>query len=43
MPRVIRVHEYILKPEVDEQRFESAILEAKKRGLPLTKGFSKLS
>ncbi len=33
MSRVISVHEYILKPEVSEQRFENAILEAKKRGL----------
>ena len=33
MPRVISVHEYILKPEVNERHFENAIIDAKKRGL----------
>ena len=33
MNRVISVHEYNLKPGVDEQRFENAILDAKKRAL----------
>jgi hypothetical protein len=33
MARVISVHEYILKPTVDEKLFERTIQEAEKRGL----------
>ena len=33
MNRVISVHEYNLRPGIDEQDFEDAILDAKKRGL----------
>ena len=33
MPRVISVHEYVLKPGVDVDQFEHAILEARDRGL----------
>ncbi len=33
MPRIISIHEYILKSGVDEQGFERAIREAEKRGL----------
>ena len=33
MPKVISIHEYILKPGVGERRFEKAILDAKERGL----------
>jgi hypothetical protein len=33
MPKVISIHEYILKPDVDEKEFESAILSAKELGL----------
>ena len=34
MSSVISIHEYILKPGISEQQFKSAILGAKKRGLP---------
>ncbi len=33
MSKVISIHEYILKPGVKEEQFESAILSAKERGL----------
>ena len=33
MSRVISVHEYNLKPGVDDQQFEDAILDADKRGV----------
>jgi hypothetical protein len=33
MSKVISIHEYILKPDVSELRFEDAILNAKERGL----------
>ncbi|NIR47326.1 hypothetical protein GWO43_02475 [candidate division KSB1 bacterium] len=33
MPKVITIHEYILKPEADEKQFERAILEARDSGL----------
>jgi hypothetical protein len=33
MSKVISIHEYILKPDVSERRFEDAILNAKERGL----------
>jgi hypothetical protein len=33
MPRIISIHEYILKPGVDERDFERAIREAEDRGL----------
>ena len=33
MSNVISSHEYILKPGISEQQFESATLGAKKRGL----------
>ncbi|NIQ37269.1 MAG: hypothetical protein GTN81_01565 [Proteobacteria bacterium] len=33
MPKIISVHEYILKPGVDEKEFEQAIREAEKRDL----------
>lgn len=33
MTRVVSIHEYALKPEVDEQQFEQAIREARQRGL----------
>ena len=33
MSKVICIHEYILKPDVSEQRFVEAILSAKERGL----------
>jgi len=33
MAKIISVHEYELKPGVDERAFKQAILDAKKRGL----------
>ncbi|HKJ68944.1 MAG TPA: hypothetical protein VKA68_13370 [bacterium] len=33
MPRIISVHEYVLKPQVDEKQFEHAVRGAKDRGL----------
>lgn len=33
MPRIISVHEYVLKPEVSEIEFENAIQAARKSGL----------
>jgi hypothetical protein len=33
MPRVISIHEYDLKPDVDEAAFERAIRDAERRGL----------
>jgi hypothetical protein len=33
MSRVISIHEYILKPGVNEEQFEQAVLNAKERGL----------
>ena len=33
MSKVLSVHEYILKPGVDERQFENAIREARNRGL----------
>lgn len=33
MAKVISIHEYILKPEVDKSEFESAIQKAKQGGL----------
>ncbi|NIO09828.1 MAG: hypothetical protein GTO40_18210 [Deltaproteobacteria bacterium] len=33
MPRIISIHEYILKPGVDEKDFERAIRQAQDRGL----------
>ncbi|UCH66475.1 MAG: hypothetical protein JSW63_04925 [Ignavibacterium sp.] len=32
MPKVISIHEYILKPNVNEEQFESAVLNAKESG-----------
>jgi len=34
LSRVVSVHEYELKPEVDPEAFESAIREAQEQGLP---------
>ena len=33
MSKVISIHEYILKPGVNEEQFEKGILNARKRGL----------
>jgi hypothetical protein len=33
MPRIISIHEYVLKPGIDAQRFESAVRIARGRGL----------
>jgi hypothetical protein len=33
MARIVSVHEYVLKPTVDEKSFDKAIQEAEKRGL----------
>lgn len=33
MAKVISIHEYVLKPEVDELEFERAVQRAKERGL----------
>ncbi len=33
MPKVISVHEYVLKRHVDEKKFEHAVHQAKARGL----------
>lgn len=33
MPKVISVHEYVLKPDSDHQEFENALLRARERGL----------
>jgi hypothetical protein len=33
MPKVISVHEYILKPDVPPDQFENAVREAEQRGL----------
>jgi hypothetical protein len=33
MPKVISIHEYILKPGLNEEQFEKAVLAAQERGL----------
>jgi len=33
MSKIISIHEYVLKPEVDPQQFEQAILQAKQSGV----------
>ena len=40
MAKIISIHEYELKPGVDQRTFEQAILDAKKRGLLQMAGLS---
>ena len=42
MAKIISVHEYELKPDVDPRAFERAILDAKKRGLLELTGLSEV-
>lgn len=38
MPKIISIHEYVLKPGADEGQFEHAIQKAQERGLPQLPG-----
>lgn len=33
MPKIISIHEYVLKPEIDDDQFEQALSLAQERGL----------